>query len=110
MFVDHATKFDAVVNGEYGLSRAILAAGYTLDCLLYRYQGIDWRNPANWNLNDNRHPSRAGSYGGISIHPFEVVFHKWFWAHHPDAPVAYEYVEKYRAWKLEELRRTVPRG
>lgn len=105
VFVDHATKRDAIVEGEYGLSRAILAAGHTLDCLLYRYQGVDWTDPANWNENDNRHPSRAGDYGGISIHPFEVVFHKWYWSDQPDRPVAGDYVERYLRWKLDELRR-----
>jgi len=106
VFMDHPTKFSAIVEGEYGMSRAILGAGYSLDCLLYRYQGIDWSDPANWNQNGHLHPSRAGTYDGISLHPFEVVFHKWYWSHHPDQLVAYDYFAKYRQWKLEQLRRT----
>jgi hypothetical protein len=105
VFADHPTKFSAIVEGEYGLTRAILAAGFTVDCLLSKYQGIDWTDPANWNQNENRHPSREGTYEGISIHPFEVVFHKWYWSDHPDRPVAGEYVERYMRWKLDELRR-----
>ena len=69
-----------------------------------RYQGVDWTDPASWDLNDNRHPSRAGAYGGVSIQPFEVAFHKWYWSDQPDRPVAGEYVERYMRWKLDELR------
>lgn len=105
IFVDHPTKFDAIVNGEYGMSRAILGAGFSLDCMLYKYQGIDWSDPANWDQNGNTPPSRQGTYDGVSIHPFEVVFHKWYWSHHADRPVAYEYFDKYRQWKLAQVRR-----
>jgi hypothetical protein len=109
VFVDHLTKRDAVVNGEYGFSRAILAAGFTLDCLLAMYQGIDWTDRANWDLNGNLHPSRRDSYDGISIHPFEAVFHKWHWADEPDRPVAWEFFDRYRRWKLAERRRSLGR-
>lgn len=105
VFVDHPTKFSAIVDGEYGASRAILRAGFGLDCLLYKYQGLDWTDPANWDQNGNAPPSRQGTYEGISIHPFEVVFHKWYWSHHPDRPVAYDYFERYRRWKLDQVRR-----
>jgi hypothetical protein len=33
-------------------------AGYNLDCLLARYQGVDWRNRDNWNCN-SRYELRA---------------------------------------------------
>lgn len=81
IFTNHRTKRDAIIHGEYGVSRAILEAGYSMDCLLYRYQGLDWRSPENWKLNECIHPSREGTYGGISIHPFEVVFHKPVWTY-----------------------------
>ncbi len=102
IFTNHKTKYDAIQNGEYGLSKAILAAGYSLDCMLYKYQNIDWSNKENWiNQNNNSFPSRSGTYEGISIHPFEVVFHKWFWLNNP--PVNFNYVVRYRKWKLNEL-------
>jgi hypothetical protein len=63
VFTDHPTKLSAIVEGEYGMSRAILHAGYTLDCLLYRYQGLDWTNPANWNQNGNALASRQAPSG-----------------------------------------------
>lgn len=42
---------DAIYYGELGSSRAILRAGYNLDCFIIRYQGIDWRDPTNWDCN-----------------------------------------------------------
>lgn len=34
-----------------GSSAAILAAGYNIDSLMLRYQGVDWRDKANWGCN-----------------------------------------------------------
>ncbi len=36
-------------------------------------QGIDWGDLRHWSCNDNVHPSRDGTYEGISFHPFETV-------------------------------------
>jgi hypothetical protein len=73
-------KVDVIVDGEYGLSRAVLDAGMNLDALLLHYGPVDWRLEKNWDCNHNAHPSRQGSYGpGLSIHPLEVVFHKPVW-------------------------------
>ncbi|KAH7621353.1 hypothetical protein NADE_006616 [Nannochloris sp. 'desiccata'] len=33
---------DVVINSEIGASRAIFDAGYSIDCLMSRYQGFDW--------------------------------------------------------------------
>src|SRR5207244_1396640 len=83
IFMMHPSKYSEIIFGEYGLSKAILEKGYNIDCLLYKYQNIDWNDKKNWNFNQNRHPSRKNTYENISIHPFEVVFHKWFWSDHP---------------------------
>lgn len=40
---------------------------------------LDWRDERNWGCNDNVHPSRHGTYDGISMHPFETVFIKASW-------------------------------
>lgn len=102
VFTNHLTKTDAVNKGEYGLSKAILAAGYSLDCLLYKYQNIDWSDKKNWtNHNNNTFPSRHNSYENISIHPFEVIFHKWFWM--SSQPVNFNYIAKYRKWKMNDI-------
>jgi hypothetical protein len=79
IFCNHPNKFSAIVNGEYGLSTCIFKNGYTIDCMLKRYQGIDWTSPTNHTMNNNIHPSRENSFYGASINPYEVIFHKWFW-------------------------------
>lgn len=63
-----------VVGGEYGLTKAQLAAGHNVAALMARYaRGTDWRDERHWGCNDNAHPSRQGTYAGISQHPFETV-------------------------------------
>lgn len=79
IFRDHPNKTSAIVEGEYGISRTILKEGYSIDCMLKAYHGIDWRNKKNWRMNKNKHPSRKGTYFGFSIDPYEVIFHKWKW-------------------------------
>jgi hypothetical protein len=32
--------------------------GYTIDCMLKRYSGVNWNNKRNWNINNNKHPTR----------------------------------------------------
>ncbi len=93
IFCDHVDKYSAIVNGEYGLSNCILNKGYSIDCMLSKYQNIDWRDSNNYNLNNNIHPSRKGSFFGNSIIPYEVIFHKWFW--HNLENVNFEIIEQY---------------
>lgn len=42
---------DTIFHSELGSTLAILGAGYTIDSLMLRYQGVDWRNKDNWNCN-----------------------------------------------------------
>ena len=80
-FRQHANKKDAILSGEYNLTTVVFNHGMTVDSLLSAYQGgVNWRNSKNWNCNNQIHPSRSGSYFGISIHPMEVLFHKCSWA------------------------------
>ena len=101
IFKDHPTKRD-VIAAEYKTTDAIMNAGYNIDCLLYKYQGIDWRNKFYWKQYEGIFPDRQGTYYGISIHPFEVVFHKWYWAHHPNNLINFDYCVKYGEWKLND--------
>ena len=80
IFRDHKSKYSAIVNGEYGLSKCILKNKYGIDCMLHRYQGINWNDKKNWDYNAQKHPSRKNSFYGESINPYEVIFHKWYWA------------------------------
>lgn len=93
IFCDHVDKYSAIVNGEYGVSNCILRNGYSVDCMLPRYKNIDWLNGANYNLNNNRHPSRKNSFYGHSINPYDVIFHKWFW--HDQDTVNFDIVKQY---------------
>lgn len=79
IFCNHVSKYDAIVNGEYGLSNCILANGYSIDCMIPQYNNIDWTDSKNYNLNNNIHPSRKNSFYGNSINPYDVIFHKWYW-------------------------------
>lgn len=81
VFQSHPDKVSAILNGEYGMNIAIFKAGYTIDSLLLAYQGVDWTNRSNWGCNDNEHPSRSGTYFGVTQHPLETVFVKVEWVH-----------------------------
>ena len=41
--------------------------------------GVDWSEDRHWRCNNNVHPSRHGTYNGITMHPFETVFIKASW-------------------------------
>jgi len=51
VFECHKSISDAVYNAELGASLAIFRAGYTIDSLMLRYQGIDWTDTRNWECN-----------------------------------------------------------
>ena len=51
VFQCHKTVQDAVFHAELGSALAIFGAGHTIDSLMLRYQGVDWRNQNNWNCN-----------------------------------------------------------
>jgi len=93
IFCNHSTKDSAIVYGEYGLSTCIFKNGYTIDCMLRKYQNIDWTDVINHNLNNNIHPSRENSFYGNSINPYEVIFHKWYW--HYANKVNFNIIEQY---------------
>ena len=93
IFCNHDDKTLAIVNGEYGLSNCILRNGYSIDCMLKRYNNIDWNDKNNWNMNNNKHPSRKNSFFNNSINPYEVIFHKWFW--HGSEYVNFDIIKNY---------------
>lgn len=93
IFCNHKDKVSAIVNGEYGLSRCIFKHNYTIDCMLDKYMNVDWYDKKNWYLNDNKHPTRKGTYFGKSIDPYDVIFHKWYWA--GKEKVNFDIIEEY---------------
>jgi hypothetical protein len=82
-FANHATKVEAIVNGEYALSLVVLGAPqkWNIGSLLLEHAGVDFRNESNWDCNGHRHPSRTGFYGpGMTVAPLEVLFIKGKWS------------------------------
>jgi len=79
IFQIHESKISAIIHGEYGLSNCIFKHGYSIDCMISKYQGIDWSDRKNWNMNNNKHPSRKNSFYSNSLIPYELIFHKWWW-------------------------------
>lgn len=98
IFYNHKTFTDAILNGEYALTKCIMNHGFTIDCMLKKYKNIDWYDPKNYYINDNKHPSRKNSYFGRSINPYQVIFHKWFWKN--DSYVSLDIIEKYTKKKF----------
>ncbi len=100
-------KYDAIVNGEFGLTRAVFAAGGTIDSLLYRYQGVNWRDEANWDCNGNRFVGRGGGLEGGDVNPFEVIFFKRVWPTLEDPTartVRYAETARYMHWRGQWAR------
>jgi hypothetical protein len=96
IFEIHHEKHDTILQSEYMLMRSIMDAGYTVESLLSRYSDeVDWSDQRNWKCNNNVHPTRRGSYDGISVHPFEVIFVKTTWC------VRAAEVSRYTRWKLD---------
>lgn len=42
---------EVIHHAELGASAVLLEAGYTIDSLMTRYQGVDWRDQRNWDCN-----------------------------------------------------------
>ena len=71
VFSCHASMLDTIWHSEIGASAALLEAGYNLDCLLAKYQGVDWRNSSFHGCNAGMNPMWEGRYDGISLNPLE---------------------------------------
>ena len=85
-----------MTGSEYGISKAILDRNYNLATLQSMYRSdVDWSDPQHWGCNGNAHPSRHGTYDGISMHPFETVFVKASWR------VGEPHLSRYTKWFLE---------
>ncbi|PNH12741.1 LIM domain and RING finger protein [Tetrabaena socialis] len=76
VFHCHNTRWTTIYYSELGSSTAILKAGYNLDCLMAKYQGVDWRNKTNWGCNGRSSPQSELTYDGVSLDPHEVMFVK----------------------------------
>ena len=99
IFQIHPDKYSAIILGEYGLSNCILNNGYSIDCMISKYQGINWTDKKNWNINNNLHPSRNNSFFEKSLIPYELIYHKWYWksndVNYNTDNVNFEIIEQY---------------
>lgn len=121
IFAQHQEKSHAVLYGEYGMNRAILAANYSITTPLLAYRNVDWSDPSFTNnaskCNGFRAHSREGWYNGISIHPYESVFIKTSWysqgtsltwvGNSHVAPLRPREMPLYTKWELEGAARHV---
>lgn len=51
VFGCYKSMWDVIFYSELGSSWSILAAGYSIDALMLRYQGVDWTNLSTWDCN-----------------------------------------------------------
>lgn len=58
VFGCYTSMWDVIYYSELGSSWAVLAAGYTIDCLMMRYQSIDWTDLDTWDCNSRSVISR----------------------------------------------------
>jgi hypothetical protein len=93
IFKDHLSKMDTI-QAEYNLTSLIMGNGYSIDCLLYQYENVDWTDKNIYKLHSGNVTTDT------TIHPFEVVFHKWYWNSYSNKLVSYDYCKKYVDWKL----------
>ena len=101
VFQEHETKTDAILRGEYMMSRSVLEAGHNLASLQLAYKGVDWTDRANWHCNSHQFAARSGKYFGGSMHPFETLFHKAHWetgVPAAEANVLADEMERYSLW------------
>ena len=71
-------KQDAVLTGEYGMSRIMIKNGYKLTSLLYNDDNFNCNNPQNWAINGNTEPDRYKSFNGQNV-PLSTIFIKNIW-------------------------------
>lgn len=70
-------KIDAILTGEYGLSRILLQNGYNITCLLY--DDIDYNDVKNHNMNNYKAPDRYASFYGSNVPIEKTIFCKNIW-------------------------------
>jgi len=95
-------KIDAVLTGEYGLSRILIKNGYRLTSLLYNNENFNCHNPVNWSINGNKEPDRYMSFNGQNV-PLSTIFLKniWRWEkNYASLPVLYDECKNFVFTKL----------
>uniref|UniRef100_A0A6C0KRS4 Uncharacterized protein n=1 Tax=viral metagenome TaxID=1070528 RepID=A0A6C0KRS4_9ZZZZ len=92
-------KEDAVLSGEYGLSRILLQNNYNITSLLYDFHSND---KTMWNINNFVEPDRYNTFNGKCI-PLNTIFIKtnWRWeGSYASLPVLYNECKQFFNKKL----------
>lgn len=72
----HRSMTDTIHKGEIAASQMILNAGYGIDSLMVKYQGIDFRYNQSKKCLHRLNPTVNKGTNGITLDPYEVVFIK----------------------------------
>ena len=107
-FRQHPDKEKAILDGEYMLSIQTLKSGRNLGSLQAAYQSVDWRDKSNWLCNQGRLATRNGGYFGLSVHPYEALFHKSRWS--DEAPVTPQYEHALVDWRNDRAARELQKN
>ncbi|KAI8473473.1 MAG: hypothetical protein J3K34DRAFT_518952 [Monoraphidium minutum] len=72
----HTTPAASAYYSDAGAVAAVLRAGFNVDSLLSRFQGVDWRDERNWGCNGGIDPAGTEEYAydGTWLDPFEAMF------------------------------------
>jgi hypothetical protein len=79
VFSQHASKWDAVVQGEDQLSVVLRKGGYEAYCMLYKYKRMNYEDYKDKMMCNGWVVSRPKCYEGIDIGLLETIFYKTYW-------------------------------
>jgi hypothetical protein len=77
IFTCHETQVNAIYNGEIPASRVLFDAGFSIDSLMKKYEGFDFRKDRNDDCYRMENPLMEKMVDGVSLDPFEIVFAKF---------------------------------
>jgi hypothetical protein len=77
IFGCYSTKQDVTSYSELPMSNRIREAGYMIDCLLTKYQTINFTAHHNRPCNGHVNPYKDKALNGLTLEPYEVVFVKY---------------------------------
>ncbi len=77
VFGCYLSKSDTTMISEIRISTLVLNSGYKIDCLLTKYQTIDFSKKNNYQCTVHGNPYTDKNMDGTSLEPYEVVFVKY---------------------------------
>lgn len=101
-FKCYATQAETVQHSEIGGSAAILRWGYSIDSLMLKYQGVDWRDAKNHKCNQQINPGPQYMYDGTTVNPLETMFVKVKTLHADARWANVQQAIKYSQWSAPE--------